>query len=178
MISYLGSLVQFSPAMGRAGRCRQTSLCVGNTPRVPATLGLPLTGVFVLSPSTLLRLLAALYGAGSVFSAVLVFGYSTKASIQLRLRFLPSLACAVQAARGLGALSPGAACLFPPWRAAQAARGLGALFPGAVRLFPSWPQRAPQVGCLQFASVQRSWPLAATLPSADVDHLESQEFFR
>ena len=32
MISYLGSLVQFSPATGRAGRCRQTSLCVGSTP--------------------------------------------------------------------------------------------------------------------------------------------------
>ena len=31
MISYLGSLVQFSPAAGRAGRCRQMSLCVGST---------------------------------------------------------------------------------------------------------------------------------------------------
>ena len=46
VISYLGSLAQFSPAAGRAGRCRQISLCVGSTPRVPATLGLPLlTGV-------------------------------------------------------------------------------------------------------------------------------------
>ena len=36
MISYLGSLVQFSPASGRAGRCRQMSLCVGSTPRVLA----------------------------------------------------------------------------------------------------------------------------------------------
>ena len=36
MISYLGSLVQFSPAAGRAGRCRQTSLCVGSTRRVLA----------------------------------------------------------------------------------------------------------------------------------------------
>ena len=43
MISYLGSLVQFSPAAGRAGRCRQKSLCVGSTRRVlakqPAVLG-------------------------------------------------------------------------------------------------------------------------------------------
>ena len=31
MISYLGSLVQFSPATGRAGRCRQISLCVDST---------------------------------------------------------------------------------------------------------------------------------------------------
>ena len=59
VISYLGSLVQFSLAVGRAGRCRQTSLCVGSIPRVPATLGLPRTGVSVLSPSTLLRLPAA-----------------------------------------------------------------------------------------------------------------------
>ena len=45
MISFfLGSLVQFSPATGRAGRCRQTSLCVGSTRRVPATLGLPVQG--------------------------------------------------------------------------------------------------------------------------------------
>ena len=64
VVSYLGSLVQFSPAAGRAGRCRQTSLCVGSTRCVPATLGLPRTGVPVLSPSTLLRLPAALYGVG------------------------------------------------------------------------------------------------------------------
>ena len=37
MISYLGSLVQFSPATGRAGGCRQISLCVDSTHRVPAT---------------------------------------------------------------------------------------------------------------------------------------------
>ena len=60
----LGSLVQFSPAAGRVGRCRQMSLWVGSTRRVPATLGLPRTGVSVLSPSALLRLPAALYGAG------------------------------------------------------------------------------------------------------------------
>ena len=127
MISYLGSLVQFSPAAGRAGHCRQMSLCVGSTRRVPATLGLPRTGVSVLSPSTLLRLPAAPYGAGPALSAVLVFGSSTKARIRLPLRFVSSPASAVQAARGLGALSPGAVRLFPPRRAAQAARGLGAL---------------------------------------------------
>ena len=36
MISYLGSLVQFSPAAERAGRCRQMLLCVGSTRRLPA----------------------------------------------------------------------------------------------------------------------------------------------
>ena len=54
MVSYLGSLVQFSPAAGRAGLCRQIPLCVGSSRRLPATLGLPRTGVSVLSPSTLL----------------------------------------------------------------------------------------------------------------------------
>ena len=92
MISYLGSLVQFSPAAGRAGRCRQLSLCVDNTPRVPAILGLPCTGVSVLSPSTVLRLPAALYGVGPVLSAVPVFRYSTKVRIRLCLCFVPSLA--------------------------------------------------------------------------------------
>ena len=105
----------------------QILLCVGSTRRVPATLGLPRTGVSVLSPSTLLRLPAAPYGAGPELSAVLVFGSSTKARIRLPLRFVSSPASAVQAARGLGALSPGAVRLFPPRRAAQAARGLGAL---------------------------------------------------
>ena len=149
MISYLGSLVHFSPAAGRAGRCRQILLCVGSTPGVPATLDLPRTRVSVLSPSTLLRLPAALYGAGPALSEVLVFGSSTKARIRLHLRFVPS-----------------------PASAAQAARGLGALSPGAARLFPLQPQRALPVGCLRHAFVQRSWPLAATLPA------DSQEFFR
>ena len=89
-ISYLGSLVQFSPATGRAGRCRQISPCVDSTLSVPATLGLPRTGVSVLSPSTLLRLPAAVYGAGPALSAVPVFGSSTKAQIRLYLRVVPS----------------------------------------------------------------------------------------
>ena len=140
MISYLRSLVQFSPAKGRARCCRQIPLCVDSTHRVPTTLGLPCTGVSVLSPSTLLRLQAALYGAGLALSGVPVFGSSTKARIQMRLRFVSFLASAVQAARGLGAFSPDAARLFPLRRAAQAARGLGALSPDAARLFPPRPQ--------------------------------------
>ena len=64
----------------------------------------------VLSPSALLRLPAALYGAGPALRAVPVFGYPTKARTRLRLHFVPSPAGAPQAARSLrGALSPGAA---------------------------------------------------------------------
>ena len=178
MVSYLGSLVQFSPAAGRAGRCRQISLCARSTHHVPATLGLPRTGVSVLSQSTLLRLPAALYGAGPALSAVPVFGSSTKARIRLRLRFVPSPASAAQTARGLGALSRGAGRLFPLRRVAREVRGLGALSPGAAHLFSPRPQRVPPVECLRLASVQRSWPLAVTLLAVDIDHPESQEFFR
>ena len=76
---------------------------------------------------------------------------------------------------GAWAASPWVWCLFPPRRAAQAARGLGALSQDAARLFPPRPQWAPPVGCLRLASVQRSWPLAATLLAADVDHSESRK---
>ena len=105
MISYLGSLVQFSPAAGRAGRCRQISLCVDSTQCAPAPLGLPRTGVSVFSPSTLLRLPSALHGLGPALSVVPVFGSSTKARIRLRLRVVSSPASAVQASRAC-TLSP------------------------------------------------------------------------
>ena len=114
MVSYLGSLVQFSPAAGRAGRCRQTSLCVGSTHRVPATLGLPRSRVSVLSPSALLRLPTALYGAGPVLGAVRVFGSSTTAWILLRLRVvlcLPRLSGSGN--QRLGGPLPGCGAPFP-----------------------------------------------------------------
>ena len=68
----------------------------------------------MLRPSILLRLPAALYGAGAALCAVPVFRYSTKAQVRLGLRFVPSPAGAAQAARGLtGALSSGAVRLLP-----------------------------------------------------------------
>ena len=74
----------------------------------------PHSWVSVLSLSTLLRLLAALYGAGPALRAVPVFGYSTKAQTRLGLCFVPSPAQAAQATRSLtGALSPGAVRLIP-----------------------------------------------------------------
>ena len=88
--------------------CGEHSPCSGHTGFAPYK------GPHWLSPSTLLRLSAALYGAGPALSAVPVFGSSTKVRIRLRLRFVSSPASAVQAARGLGALFPDAACLFPP----------------------------------------------------------------
>ena len=88
--------------------------CVGSSYRVPATLGLPPAHGCVLSPPTLLRLQAALYGPGPALHAVPVFRFSTKAWTRLGLRFVPSLAGAAQAARSfMGALSPGAVRLLP-----------------------------------------------------------------
>ena len=157
MISYLGSLVQFSPAAGRAGPCRQMSLCVGSTRRVLATLGLPRTGVSVLSPSTLLRLPAALYGAGPALSAVPVFQSSTKARIRLCLRFVSSPVA--QAARGL-ALSPRARRAFslrgPSARRRSGLRkysdrnrGLFAGWEGVASLGLSLPLSPPPASYLQ-----------------------------
>ena len=108
---FFRSLVQ---SCCREGGALQISLCVGSAHSVPATLGLPCSRVCVLSPSILLRLPAALYGAGPALRAVPVFGFSTKAQARLRLRFVPSQARAAQAARSLtGALSPGAVHLLP-----------------------------------------------------------------
>ena len=62
--------------------CGEHSPCSGHTGFAPYR------GVCAFPVYTLLRLPAALYGAGPVLSAVPVFGYSTKARIQLRLRFV------------------------------------------------------------------------------------------
>ena len=101
-----------------------------------------------------------------MLSAVPVLGSSTKARIR-----------SGSGSQRLGALSPDAVRLFPPRRASGATRGLGDLSPGAAGLFPLRPQRV-QVGCQQLEFVLRRWPLAETLPAVDVDHPESQEFFR
>ena len=52
--------------------------------------------------------------------------------------------------------------------------------PGCGAPFPSVaPAHAAGCRCLRrLAFVQRSWPLAATFPAVDVNHPESQEFFR
>ena len=113
MVSCLDSLVQSCCREGGAlqtnvtGVCGEHSQCSGHTGFAPAH-------ECVLSPPTLLRLPAALYGVGPVLRAVPVFGYSTKTWTRLGLRFVPSLAQAAQATRSLtGALSPGAVCLLP-----------------------------------------------------------------
>ena len=133
---------------GEGGALRTDMAVCGEHCRVLATRGLPRTRVSVLSPSALLRLPAALYGAGPALSAIPVFGSSTDS------------------------VAP-AFCAFPGLSGSGSQR-LGRPLPRCSTPFPSTrPQREPLVGCLWLASVQRSWPLAVTLPVVD-----SQEVFR
>ena len=88
MVSYLGSLVQSCYGKGGALQtditvCEEHSQCSGHT-------GFAVAHGCVLSPSTLLRLPAALYGAGPALRVVPVFRYSTKAQTRLGLCFVPS----------------------------------------------------------------------------------------
>ena len=110
MISYLGSLVQFSPAAGRAGLCRQISLCVGSTRRVLA------------------RQPEVLAASPRVWRAFSLHG--ERPGRPEAWRPLPwcgapfPSAASGPGSQRLGALSTGAPHLFPLWRAAWAARGL------------------------------------------------------
>ena len=125
-----------------------TGACSGHAGFAPLTAR-------VLSSSTLLRLPAALYGAGPELRAVPVFGSSSKAQTQLGLRFVPSPTGAAQAAWSLmGALSPVRCAFSPLW---------------------SQPQ-FPHTGRVRLLSLLGSWSLAATL-RADVNHPESPEVF-
>ena len=137
----------FSRIAGREGRCRQISLC-GEHSRVLATLGLPRSRVCVLSPSALLRLPAALYGAGPALRAVPVFGYSTKARTRLGQRFVPSPAQAAQAARSLtGALSPDAVRLLPSAAPASVSACAGGVCAPCVYSWELAFSRDPPGGC-------------------------------
>ena len=109
----------------------------------------------MLSPSTLLRLQAALQGAGPALHAVPVFGSPTKAQTRLGLHFVPSR---------------------PSSSGSQELEER--TLPGAVRCIPSAVPASvsARAGWVRLVTVLGSWSLAATLP-ADVDHPESQEVF-
>ena len=148
MISYLGSLVQFSPAARRAGRCRQISLCVGNTLRVPATLGLPrYRGVCAFPVYT------AQAPRCSIWSGPCVECSSSFRVLHNSAALVAPTCCVFPGLSGSGSqrlarVLPGTVRLFRPRRAAQAARGL-AHSPQAACLFPPRPQRTPPVGSLE-----------------------------
>ena len=163
MISYLGSLVQFSPATGRTGCCRQISLCVDSTQCSGHTGFAPHRGVCAFPVYT------AQAPACSIWSGPCVecgssFRVLHKSADSVALAFCAFPGRAAQAARSLtGALSP-VRCAFSPVRCAFS----------PPRPQPQLPRAL--VGCLRLVCVLGSWPLAATLP-VHVDHPESQEVF-
>ena len=75
------------PCRGAGGRCRQTPLAWGALAVLRPPWVCPAHGR-VLAPSTLLRLPAALHGAGPALRAAPVFGSSTKVQIRLGSRFV------------------------------------------------------------------------------------------
>ena len=79
------------------------------------------------SLSTLLRLQAALQGAGPAWRAVPVFRYSTKAQIRLGLCFVPSPPEQLRPPGAWRVYSPRVRCAFsPPWSQPQFPRQSGA----------------------------------------------------
>ena len=110
MVSRLGSLVQWCCGEGGALQTDLTGLC-GEHAQCSGHSGFDPTH---RTCATLLRLQAALYGAGPALNAVPVFGFSTKAQTRLGLRSVPSPAGAAQTARSwTRALSPGAGAPSP-----------------------------------------------------------------
>ena len=85
VVSCSGSLVQSYCEEGGALQTNITGLC-GEQSHCSRRTGFAPAHGCVLSPSTLLRLPAALYGVGPALRAVPVFGYSTKARTLLGLR--------------------------------------------------------------------------------------------
>ena len=142
----------FSPAAGRAGRCRQISLaCVGSTYRVPATLGLPCSRVCAFP------LYAAQAPGCSIWSGPCV------ACVWFQFAGVPQK-CELVAP---------VFCAFPS-RSSSASQELdGHTLPGCGA--PS-PLRGPSLSFCAHPSGACALCLAATLP-ADVDHPESQEVF-
>ena len=158
MASCSGSLVQ--SCCGEGGALQTDIAVCGAHSRVPATLGLPRTGVSVLSPSTLLRLPAALYGAGPALSAVPVFGSSTKARTRLGLRVVPSPAEQLRQPGACRAHSPRVVRLLPSAApasvsACQAGACTLCLFSGAGL----WPQPSRRMSTIQNLrkSLVRNW---------------------
>ena len=151
---------------GEAGRCRQTSLCVDSTHRVPATLGLPRPGVSVLSPSTLLRLPAALYGAPCVAcgSSFLVLHKSADSVAPVFCAF-PGLS--VSGSQRLGRPLPRCGAPFPSAASGSGSQRLGHPLPRCGAPFPSAaPARAAgrvseslQTGTGACLLGGRGWPL-------------------
>ena len=146
MISYLGSLVQFSPAAGRAGRCRQNSaVCGEHSPCSGHTGFAPHRGVYAFPVCT------AQAPGCSIWSGPCVEYSSSFRLLHKSADLVAPAFCAFPGLSGsgsqrLGRPLPGCGQPFPSGASGPGSQRLGALSPGAVRLFPPQPQRAPPVG--------------------------------
>ena len=158
MISYLVSLVQFSPSTGRVGHCRQISLCLGSTHCVQATLGLPL------------------------LVGVCAFPVYTAQAPGCSIGSMPHIACGSSFQvlhKSADSVAP-VFCAFPGLSSSGRQELDGRTLTGCSA--PS-PLRCPSlsfcalVGCQRLVFVLRSWPLAMTLLAVDVNHPESQGVF-
>ena len=152
MVSYLGLLVQFSPAPRRAGRCRQRCVWGALTAFRPHWV-CPIQGCLWFP---------RLHYSGSRLL------YMERAVLGVRFQF-----SALPQKRGFGCAC--VLCLPRPQRFRQPEAWVPS--PRVRRAFSLRGPSAPPVGCLRLVFVQRSWPLAVTL-LVDVDHPESQEVFR
>ena len=174
MISYLGSLVQFSPATGRAGRCRQISLCVDSTHHVLATLGFaPYRGVCAFPVYTAQVPGCSIWSwpcaeCGSSFRVL----HKSADSVAPVFCAFPSLSG--PGSQRLGRTLPGCGAPFPSAASGPVSQRLAHPLPGSGVPFPS---AAPgcATGWVPAAwFVLGGWPLATTLLAADVDHPESR----
>ena len=145
MISYLGSLVQFSPAAGRAGRCRQISPRVDSTHRVRPHWVCPVQG----------RLCFPVYIAQapgcSIWSGPCV---ECGSSIRVLHKSADSVApacCVFPGLSGSGSQRlarplPVCGAPFPSTASVPGSQRIGRPLPGVARLFPPRPQGTPPVG--------------------------------
>ena len=138
MISYLGSLVQFSPAAGRAGRCRQIPLCVGSTHRVLATLGLPGTGVSAFPVYTAQASGCSIWSRPCVeCSSSFRVLHKSAGSVAPEFCAFPGLSSS--GSQKLGHPLPGCGCgvPFPSAASGSGNQRLGRPLPGCCAPFPS-----------------------------------------
>ena len=116
MISSLGSLVRFSPAAGRAGLQTDIAVCGEHCPSSGHTGFAPHRGVCAFPVCTAQAPGCSIW-SGPCIECSSSFRVLHKSADLVALAFcvFPGLSgSGIQAARGLGALSLGAARLFPP----------------------------------------------------------------
>ena len=144
MASYLGSLVQFSPAAGRAGRCRQISLCVEYSPCSGHTVFAPYRVVCAFPVYT------AQAPSCSIWSGPCVECGSSFRVLHNSADSVAPVFCAFPGLRASGSLRlgrtlPGCGAPFPSAASGPGSQRLGRTLPGCGAPFPSGAPAAGRV---------------------------------